>query len=97
MKIIYGFIPLMLILSFLYSFFGKNSKVDIAALSLSFYDYTANSIDGNATQMTEYKGKKVGVCQGFSFFQFFDKTFFRLIHFYHFLIIGAKMTVFCCF
>ena len=59
MKIIYGFIPLILILSFLYSFFGRNSKVDITTLSLSFYDYTANSIDGSAIPMEEYKGKKV--------------------------------------
>ena len=54
-------LPLLVIImvSFLYSFFGINVKPDIKSLSKSIYDYSALSIEGKPVSMNEYKGKKI--------------------------------------
>ena len=54
-------LPLFLIImvSFIYAFFGMNVKPDIKDLSKSLYDYSALSIEWKSVSMNEYKGKKI--------------------------------------
>ena len=46
-------------LSFLFSYFNKNNKIDLENFSKSIYDYILVDIDGNNVPMRNYKGKKV--------------------------------------
>ena len=39
--------------------FNKNEAVDISDKSFSFYDYKAQSIDGETIDLKKFKGKKV--------------------------------------
>jgi len=54
-------LPLIIIImvSFLYSFFGMNVKPNIKDYSKSIYDYSAQSIEGDSISMSQYKGKKI--------------------------------------
>ena len=60
-KIIYYLIPVLILvsISFLYSFFDRNTKIDLKDFSKSIYDYNLISIDGDSIHMSEYKGKKI--------------------------------------
>lgn len=60
-KIIYYLIPVLILvsISFLYSFFDRNIKIDLKDFSKSIYDYNLISIDGDSISMSEYKGKKI--------------------------------------
>ena len=60
-KIIYYLIPVLILISisFLYSFFDRNTKIDLKDFSKSIYDYNLISIDGDSISMSEYKGKKI--------------------------------------
>ena len=56
----YVFLILIIIsFSFLYSYFSKNSQIDISNFSKSVYDYNITSIDGDKVKMLNYKGKKL--------------------------------------
>ena len=59
-KIIYYLIPVLILvsISFLYSFFDRNTKIDLKDFSKSIYDYNLISIDGDSIRMSEYKDKK---------------------------------------
>jgi len=46
-------------ISFVYALFNKNEAVDISDKSFSFYDYKAQSIDGETIDLKKFKGKKV--------------------------------------
>ena len=59
MKILYYLVPLLIFMSFGYSFFFKDKKIDVSDFSKSIYDYSAINIDGDTVSMSDYKDKKI--------------------------------------
>ena len=61
MKILNYIIPILIVVfcSVLYSYFDKNTKVDLKNFSKSIYDYELTSIDGEKVSLKEFKGKKM--------------------------------------
>tara|TARA_B100002051_G_scaffold170511_1_gene161149 strand:+ start:1603 stop:2190 length:588 start_codon:yes stop_codon:yes gene_type:complete len=59
MKILYYLVPILIFMSFGYSFFFKDKKIDVSDFSKSIYDYSAINIDGDTVSMSEYKDKKI--------------------------------------
>ena len=59
MKILYYLVPILIFMSFGYSFFFKDKKIDVSDFSKSIYDYSAINIDGDTVSMLEYKDKKI--------------------------------------
>tara|TARA_Y100001970_G_scaffold281674_1_gene392964 strand:+ start:2541 stop:3128 length:588 start_codon:yes stop_codon:yes gene_type:complete len=59
MKILYYLVPILIFMSFGYSFFFKDKKIDVSDFSKSIYDYSAINIDGDTVSMSDYKDKKI--------------------------------------
>ncbi len=59
MKILYYLVPILIFMTFGYSFFFKDKKIDVSNFSKSIYDYSAINIDGDTVSMSDYKDKKI--------------------------------------